>query len=149
MILEKNGFVRMKSEITGTWKLKSFESRSKDGDVFYPFGENPEGFLIYDESGYMSGMISRADRHNLSVNAANMGENEKSSLSEGFIGYSGKYEILDDKIVHHVEMSFIPNWIGKPLDRFYSFENDYLVLKTPPEVFNNKKFVHYIIWEKL
>ncbi len=140
----------MKSEITGTWKLKSFESRSKDGDVFYPFGENPKGFLMYGKSGYMSGMISRADRSNLSVkNEINMDESEKSSISEGFIGYSGKYEILDDKIIHHVEMSFIPNWIGKPLDRFYSFENDDLVLTTPPEVFNNKKFVHYIVWEKL
>ena len=140
----------MKSEITGTWKLKSFESRSKDGDVFYPFGENPKGFLMYDKSGYMSGMISRADRPNLSVkNEINMDESEKTSISEGFIGYSGKYEILDDKIIHHVEMSFIPNWIGKPLDRFYSFENDDLVLTTPPEVFNNTKFVHYIVWEKL
>ena len=140
----------MKSEITGTWKLKSFESRSKDGDVFYPFGENPKGFLMYSKSGYMSGMISRADRSNLSVkNEISMDESEKASISEGFIGYSGKYEILDNKIIHHVEMSFIPNWIGKPLDRFYSFENDDLVLKTPPEVFNNKKFVHCIIWEKL
>ena len=105
---------------------------------------------MYGKSGYMSGMISRADRSNLSVkNEINMDESEKASISEGFIGYSGKYEILDDKIIHHVEMSFIPNWIGKPLDRFYSFENDDLVLTTPPEVFNNKKFVHYIVWEKL
>ncbi|MGB9978912.1 lipocalin-like domain-containing protein [Methanobacterium sp.] len=140
----------MKSQITGTWKLKSFESRSEDGDIFYPFGENPKGFLMYDISGYMSGMISRGDRSNLSVkNFNNMDESEKASLSDGFIGYSGKYEILDDKIIHHVEISFIPNWIGKPLDRFYQFENDDLVLTTSPERFNNKKFVHYIVWKKL
>jgi len=140
----------MKSEITGTWRLKSFELKSEEETSIQPLGENPKGFLIYDKSGYMSGMMSRSDRPNLSTeNLTNIPENEKLTLSEGFIGYSGKYEILTDKIIHHVEMSFIPNWIGKPLNRFYTFNNNDLILSTPPEDFNGKEFVYYIVWEKL
>lgn len=140
----------MKSKLIGTWKLKSFELKSKEGDIFHPLGDNPKGFLIYDKSGHMSGMMSKTDRPNLSsANLSEIKEKEKSSLADGFIGYAGKYEVLENKIIHNVEMSFIPNWIGNPLDRFYRFENDTLVLTTPPEDINGKKFVYYINWEKL
>lgn len=141
---------KMDSRITGTWKLKSFELKSKEGDIFYPLGENPEGFLIYDKSGHMSGMMSRSDRPNLSSeNLTQIKDDEKLSLANGFIGYSGKYEVLDDKIIHNVEMSFIPNWVGKPLDRYYEFQNDDLILSTPPEILNGKEFIYYLLWGKL
>jgi len=98
----------------------------------------------------MSGMMSKSDRPNLSsANLSEIKEKEKSSLADGFIGYAGKYEVLENKIIHNVEMSFIPNWIGNPLNRFYRFENDELVLTTPPEDINGKMFVYYINWEKL
>jgi hypothetical protein len=138
------------SIITGVWKLCSFEFKSKDGTVFSPYGKDPKGFLIYDNNGYMSGMMSKSDRPNLSSEAINkIPEGEKSQLSDGFIAYSGKYEILKHKIIHHVEVSFIPNWIGMPLDRFYEFQDGKLILSMPPMSFNGKEYTGYIGWEKV
>lgn len=98
----------------------------------------------------MSGMMSRSDRPNLSSeNLTQIKDDEKLSLANGFIGYSGKYEVLDDKIIHYVEMSFIPNWVGKPLDRYYGFQNDDLMLSTPPDILNGKEFIYYLLWGKL
>ena len=41
-------------EIIGPWKLLLMEATDPEGEVFYPFGENPSGMIMYDSSGYMS-----------------------------------------------------------------------------------------------
>jgi hypothetical protein len=67
----------------------------------------------------MSGMMARSDRPGLSTeDFSKVPESEMVSMAEGFIGYSGRYEIVGDKVVHQVEMSFIPNWVGVSLERF-------------------------------
>jgi hypothetical protein len=43
----------MSEKFIGTWKLVSFEMRSADG-VTYPFGNDPVGYLMYNDEGYMS-----------------------------------------------------------------------------------------------
>jgi hypothetical protein len=139
----------MAENIIGTWKLISFELKS-NGNISHPLGENPLGFLIYGETGHMAVMMSKKDRSPLSSeDIINIPEEEKSGLADGFIGYSGKYKILDNKLVHYVEISFIPNWMGRPLERFYQFYKGNLILKTPAEDINGVEFISTIIWEKI
>jgi hypothetical protein len=141
--------VDLDKNINGTWKLISYELKI-DNEISYPFGENPLGFLSYNESGYMNAIISRRDRNKIStLDIYNISKMEKSSLADGFIGYSGKFKIFDDKIVHYVEVSFIPNWIGMSFERFYQFNNGNLILETPLEEIDGKKFISQIIWEKI
>ncbi len=40
--------------IIGAWKLISFEGQRWNSEVVYPFGENPQGSIIYTESGHFS-----------------------------------------------------------------------------------------------
>lgn len=138
-----------KEQITGAWKLVSFEYKAEDGTGFYPYGEKPRGILIYEPGGYMSGMVGRNDRPSISIeDLGRIPEKEKATLSEGFISYAGRYEVLDDRVIHHVEMSYIPNWIGTQFIRFYRFEGGCLLLKTPPTSFRGKDFVGYLIWRR-
>ncbi|MBT7081288.1 MAG: hypothetical protein HN929_07470, partial [Chloroflexi bacterium] len=46
----------------GTWKLVSFEVRSIGDNVYYPWGENPAGYIMYNEDGYMSVSMMASDR---------------------------------------------------------------------------------------
>jgi len=137
------------NNILGTWKLFSFEYRANDGTHFSPYGKDPQGILIYDKSGYMSGIMSKNNRLNSSLELIqSIPANEKNLLSYGFVSYSGKFEMLEDKIVHHVEVSFFPNWIGEPLDRYYKFDDKKLILSTPAVNFEGKDFIGYIVWER-
>jgi hypothetical protein len=139
----------MRKNIIGTWKLISFELK-KDDRIYYPMGENPLGFLMYGENKRMIVMMSDKDRSPIaSEDITNIPADEKSQLADGFIAYSGTYKILNDKIVHYVEMSFIPNWIGRPLERFYELDDGKLILKTPPEKIDGMVFISRIIWEKI
>ncbi len=41
------------NHLVGTWRLASWENRSTDGQVTYPFGQNAAGYITYTEDGYM------------------------------------------------------------------------------------------------
>lgn len=135
--------------ILGSWKLCSFVYRAEDGSTFYPYGKEAVGSIMYDESGYMSAIISKKDRKNLSENDFGLlPDEEKIELAKGFLAYSGKYEFLNDKILHYVELSYIPNWIGTALERFYKFFEGELILSTPPVSLRGKDYVGYLTWRK-
>jgi hypothetical protein len=139
----------MEKIIIGTWKLITFEMKTDD-KISYPFGENPLGYLIYGESGHMAVLISKKNRNTVSTeDINNIPEIEKTQMADGFIGYTGKYEVLNDRIVHYVEISFIPNWIGRPLERFYEFHKGNLILKPPAEEIDGVKVNSRLIWEKI
>lgn len=138
------------SDLAGAWRLLSFEYRSDDGEVLAPFGPDPDGILIYDASGTMSGMMSQSGRPPLpSENYGHLTEKEKASLGDGYIGYAGTYEVKGDRIIHHVQVSFLPNWVGMDLVRAFTFEQGTLTLRTdPPIEHNGRKFAAYMTWKR-
>lgn len=137
------------AELAGVWRLVSFEYRSDDGEVIEPFGPHPSGILIYDASGTMSGMMSQSGRPPLiSENYGHLTEREKASLGDGYIGYAGTFEINGGQIIHHVQVSFLPNWVGMDLSRTYTFVNNTLVLRTDPVAHDGRNFAAYMTWRK-
>ncbi|HCL56320.1 MAG TPA: hypothetical protein DHW82_04845 [Spirochaetia bacterium] len=137
-------------ELTGTWKLVSFDLKTKTGEAYPLYGKTPDGYLIYDKNGIMSGMMSKHDRPKISTDdLMHLPEKDKQILSDGFYAYSGKYEIQENKILHHVEVSFVPNLVGTVEVRFYEFSQNQLTLTTPPTVMNNMEFYFCIVWVKV
>lgn len=37
---------------------------------------------------------------------------EKASAAETYVSYCGRYGVEGDKIIHHIEVGFFPNWIS-------------------------------------
>jgi hypothetical protein len=139
----------IQDEILGSWKLLSFVYKAEDGSSFYPYGKEADGIIIYDKGGYMTAVITRTDRPRLSTEDFGLLPNEeKLSLAKGFMTYAGKYEILDDRILHKIEIGYIPNWAGTTFERFPFFEDGNLVLATAPTLLRGKYFTGYLTWAK-
>ncbi len=52
-----------KEQLSGTWELESWTIGYADRDDFsYPYGEDPQGLLLYTGDGWMSASICRAGR---------------------------------------------------------------------------------------
>jgi hypothetical protein len=34
------------------------------------------------------------------------------------VAYAGRYSFLGDHVIHHVELSLFPNWVGSDQERF-------------------------------
>lgn len=114
---------------------RSLDMKSLEGEVFHPYGEAPQGMLIYDASGYMSVVLMRPGRPKfLGGDPLSGTAEELKEAFEGFDAYSGRYEVDLEKgiVTHHLEACRFPNWEGTDQVRYFELSGDRLVLSTPP-----------------
>lgn len=143
----------------GTWQLKSWVTRLKDGAEKLPYGDDPVGFLNYTEGGYMFAVLMMRDREPIRITLDELGKAKfvllrpkyvkalfgylKAAFS--FIGYAGTYEVERDRVIHRVKASFIPNWTGTELVRYFQFSGNRLTLTTP----ETDGTINILVWERI
>ena len=109
------------SDLVGAWGLVSWRVTSADGETTYPFGETPEGQIIYSATGQMSAqlMYPRAEIGDLS------GLDQTQAIrrvARTFFAYYGTYSVdaAARTVTHHVQGSLRPSWVGT--DQLRGFE---------------------------
>jgi hypothetical protein len=138
--------------ILGTWRLISCVDRDADGRESYPFGEKPDGFLIYTEEGFVSAHLERRGRSaHQSPDPMGGTPEEYASMGRGYMAYCGRYSVEEDKqrMTHTMTVSLFPNWLGMSQVRIASFEGDRLVLRTEkPMLVNGDLRTAELIWRR-
>jgi hypothetical protein len=133
-------------QFVGTWRLLDYSFLHDDGVVERPWGTDVRGYLLYSAEGYMSGNLSPA-RHKRGISErAGAGATRR---SRRYIAYTGRYTVEGSKVIHHVEASLFPNWVGRSEIRFYSFEGDRLILRTGPIPSGKHTVVAQLIWQRV
>lgn len=141
--MERNPFV-------GTWRLMSLEMRSPDGQVGYPLGGVPVGYITYTEDGYISVAMMSAGRSKFAAGDIRRGTvEEKLAAADTYVSYSGRYEIRNDRIIHHIAVSFFPNWIGEEQERVFRFDGSRLCLSTSPFLADGVQQTVHLVWERV
>jgi hypothetical protein len=136
--------------LVGTWRLVSFELRSADGKVHYPFGEKVSGHIIYSEDGFMSVTMSAANRPRCAAKDLRLATmEEKSAAINTYVSYSGRYEIQGDRVLHHVEVSLFPNWVGITHERLVELNDGKLSLTMPPISILGVDHTGRMVWERV
>jgi hypothetical protein len=139
---------RTDDKLVGTWKLVSASSTTSAGERSEtPYGPSPVGFLTYTAEGRVTAMISYDGRESLSFGGGS--QEEQAEAFKTFLAYAGRYQLSGDKVIHHVEISSIQNYVDKDLVRNVKFEGDRIVLATPPTRLNGKLQTVELIWQRL
>jgi hypothetical protein len=140
----------IKDKIVGTWKLVSWIFRNEKNEPVNFFGDNPSGILMYDRSGYMNAQLMKPGRSNFvseSLSEGTLQEIQQAYLS--YAAYWGKYyEKTPGEIIHIVEGSLFPNWIGHEEIRYGKFDGEHLILSTPPIKAQGKEIVFHVTWKR-
>jgi len=139
------------SKIIGTWRLVSCTAQTTDGQVSYPFGKNAQGRANL-ESNRFAFQVLNPDRSRFpSVDPRSASDAETREAFEGYLAYYGSLSIHPENstIVNHVEAASIPNWVGTDQVRYYRFEGERLVLRTPPMLRGGVESVNTLVWERL
>jgi hypothetical protein len=57
--------------------------------------------------------------------------NEKATAFDGYIAYGGTYTVNEPEhvVIHHVEVSMYPNWVGSDQRRTFAFSGGRLLLR--------------------
>src|SRR5215208_4374128 len=137
--------------LIGTWRLLSWENRSvEDGQLSYPHGEDATGYIIYNEDGYMFVAIMAPQRlifaHDDLLSAT---KEEEALAEETYFSCCGRYEFLGDRVVHHVELSLFPNWIGVDQERLVDLRGERLTLSTRALLLRGIQQTAHLIWERI
>lgn len=133
----------------GTWRLMSWESRDADGRITYPFGQDAIGYLMYTVDGYMHATLMTSNRSPFVAGDILGGTiEEQAAAAATYISYAGPYEVHEGKVVHHVEVSLFPNWVGSTQERVYEFSGDRLSLSTAPLLQGGSERRAYLFWQR-
>lgn len=137
---------------TGSWRLLACEGRWSDGRISHPYGDEPAGMLMYDGWGRFSGQIMAQGRPPFAKGDLLKGsEEEVRAAFEGYVAYYGSYAVNETEglMVHQVEGSFFPNWIGEQQVRIFEFTNGgQLELRTLPIKGSRADLTVVLLWER-
>ena len=137
--------------LIGTWRVLSWENRSvEDGQVSYPLGKDATGYIMYNEDGYMFVAIMAANRLKFATDdLLSATEEEEAQAEETYVSYCGRYDFLGDRVIHHVELSLFPNWIGGEQERLVELGGEQLTLSTRPLLLRGIERTAHLIWERV
>ncbi|WP_306423393.1 lipocalin-like domain-containing protein [Yersinia entomophaga] len=124
----------------------------QDGSVSFPMGEKVSGRIHYKKNGTMAAQLYTTERRDFaSLDWLEGSDAEMKSAFESALCYFGRYQINEEKqsITHIVEGGLFPNWVGTQMVRYYEFEKDRLILRTPTMPMNNIGQVGVLIWAKI
>jgi Lipocalin-like domain len=121
--------------LIGSWKLLSWENRSveEDGRISNPLGEDATGYIMYNQDGYMFVAIMSPHRLKFAGEDLLSGTpEEETQAEETFLSYCGRYELREDRVIHQIELSSFPNWVGVEQERLMELRGNRLTLSTHP-----------------
>ena len=143
------------SRLIGTWELVEWTARVGERE-HRPFRGDVIGRLTYTDDGRMWATLMRRQRPAISsTTLAGATEVERAGAAAGYINYAGTFTDLGDTVLHHVEVSLMPNWVGADQVRSVSWIPDgngshHLELSTPVEQGRSgEQIVNRLRWRRM
>jgi hypothetical protein len=138
--------------LIGGWRLLSWVSIADDGSESMPLGDAPEGLLTYTAGGTMIGIMGRPDRVPFATDDLTGGTlEEQAGAFATFIAYGGSFDVEGDTVIHHVETSLFPNWLGTTQRRRWELDatDRELTLQSPPITMGGVTRIQRLRWERI
>ena len=105
---------------------------------------------MYTSTGYMPAHVMAEERSLFTVNDPRGGTFEESAdAMNTYTGYCGTYTVRETVIIHHVEVSWYPNWTGTQIIRHFKLEGDTLKISTTPMLVEGVEQTVQTVWRKI
>ena len=100
-------------DLVGSWKLVDWTVRMNGGREVRPFGGKAVGVITYTDEGRMVATLMKEDRPEIGTRSFNEAKAmDRASAAAGYLSYAGTYEVEGEMVLHHVELSLFPDWVG-------------------------------------
>jgi hypothetical protein len=126
MIIDRN-------ELIGAWRLHDYVLVDADGGESRPLREGSTGLLLYTANGYMSAATKLIDDRT--------GEAK-------FMSYHGPFDLYEDHVVHHIEMSSDDGLVGRDNVRYPALDGDTLTITARPGLLGGEGSEAHIVWRR-
>lgn len=136
--------------LPGAWELLAWKIHYDDGRAAgLPFGDQPNGQLLYSPDGWMSATVSRSDRPALPANQSprQVDDAIMAQAYRSYFHYAGHWHIEGDSVIHTIRLSLNPNMVGTRQHRQMQFSGELLTL-TGAEPLRGTLRTHQLIWRR-
>lgn len=135
--------------LLGTWYLaEAYATDDQHARLYDVYGDRPSGVIHYGADGRMMALIAHADRPLLSGDRQAAPADQRAAAYKTSIGYAGRFEMDGDWVMHHVDVSTYPNWVGGTLRRQAHLDAGRLVLLTAPQMQDGRQTVIRLVWQR-
>jgi hypothetical protein len=120
-----------------------------------PWGGKATGLLTYTEDGRMWAALMATDRPDVPTRTLSAAPPAmRAAAAAGFVIYAGSYSIDGDDVIHHVEISLLPNWVGTSERRHIDWiqtDNglDLELTTSPTDTDGGRVFVQWLQWTRV
>ena len=136
-------------QLIGHWRLVSFVEQQNDGKWADALGPNAKGCISYWASGHMQVLIGALDRPRFRGEWSAIPPSDKAACLDRMVAYSGRFTLAGERLLHHVDVCWIPNWEGRDLVRLPSFpQPGRLLLRTEPVTDGRARAMQEVLWER-
>lgn len=98
----------------------------------------------------MMAIISDDGRKPLSVaDRVSAPAEERAQAYSTFMAYAGRYTFTCDKVVHHVEIASLQNWVNTDQTRFVTVRGNRLFIRNTPQLREGVTVTLESVWERL
>jgi hypothetical protein len=138
------------TRLHGIWRLVSFLEQRPDGGWGPAFDAATHGSISYWPNGRMQVVMGSGDRPRMRGDWNAVPAQDKAACLDRMVAYAGSYSVQGDRVLHHVDTCWIPNWEGRDLVRVMSFpQPKQLLLATVPDTGARARAAQQVLWERL
>ena len=135
------------------WRIEYGVTRSNPSEpqaVSYPFGQDASGFILYTPDGIMSASICEPGRPRLSqANVRNAPTSEQAEAFKSYFSYSGRWKVEGKNVIHTVELSLNPAFVGTDQIRQVDVLDDNRMQLSAQERIGADEFRNHILeWKR-
>lgn len=121
--------------IVGTWRMVGAQRQAVDGsgEITYPRGVRPSGYIIYDEDGMMYVQIMNSDEvRPPKTGPRQLSPEDQTQAFSSYTAYFGTYTIDEEEgsVIHDPQANTNPRLVGDARKRFLEITPDTLELNT-------------------
>jgi hypothetical protein len=102
-----------------------------DGTLVKPYGDNPQGYLVYTPDGHMFVQFATRAQRNWPLRPEMLEPPLPRPMVEmGFFAYCGTFQVHGDQVIHQREFGVFPRVSGD-VTRSVVLDGDRLILRSP------------------
>ena len=142
----------MAQSLTGTWTLVSVDNIYPDSSRVHPYGDAPQGMLVFDSKGNYAIQILKAVRPKVASGDKNKATpEENAALVQGSNAHYGKYAVneSDHSITFNIEHASFPNWEGTAQKRSYTYSGNILKYVVTNTTQGGQSVIAEVVWKRL
>ena len=74
---------------------------------------------------------------------------ERAQAYSTFMAYAGRYTYTCDRVVHHIEVASLQNWVNTDQTRFVTLQGNRLIVRNTPQLRDAVMVTLESVWERL